>query len=271
MKNMDTARLCAQKCIGENQRAVVLKKELNEPFPLHWHDFFEIEIVLKGSGRQVLNGNTYDMQQGTVYLLTPTDFHEIVAAEEILLINIMFHESMLSKDCLESIMGITAPAICRLTQVEYQKMQCLGELMLLEQNLNTLYAKNLLNCMVMRILENLPVQNPVKTTQTSVLLVHKACLYMRIHFRENPSLTEIADYVQLNPSYFCKIFHKEMQKTPRQYLADLKLAYAKKILLSTDAPITEICFACGYTSLSNFLKAFKEKFQASPTEIRARH
>ena len=109
-----------------------------------------------------------------------------------------------------------------------------------------------------------------KAKNSSKVLMHKASLYMRMHFRDNLSLDDIASYVNLNSSYFCKIFHSEMGTSPKQYLSALRLEYAKKLLSITDLPVIEICFACGYNSLSNFLKAFKQKYGFSPKCIRSR-
>ena len=126
--------------------------------------------------------------------------------------------------------------------------------------------------MVMLILKHIKIADKKTNKQknSSKVLMHKASLYMRMHFRDNLSLDDIASYVNLNSSYFCKIFHSEMGSSPKQYLSALRLEYAKKLLSITDLPVIEICFACGYNSLSNFLKAFKQKYGFSPKFIRSR-
>ena len=48
---------------------------------LHWHDYFEMEFVYDGRGTQIVNAETIQMSRGSVYLLTPTDFHTVVADE----------------------------------------------------------------------------------------------------------------------------------------------------------------------------------------------
>lgn len=55
------------------------------------------------------------------------------------------------------------------------------------------------------------------------------------------------------------MFRKYTGKTYSEYLTELKLDYSKKLLLTTDLSITDICFSSGFSSVSNFLKAFKQK------------
>ena len=59
-----------------------------------------------------------------------------------------------------------------------------------------------------------------------------------------------------------------MGKTYKEYMNALKLDYAKKLVVTSNAPVKEICFASGFNSLTNFLKAFKEHFGMSPGTMR---
>ena len=59
---------------------------------------------------------------------------------------------------------------------------------------------------------------------------------------------------------YCKI-------TASEYINDLRLNYASNLLLNTNKPIFEICFACGFQSVSYFYKRFKNKYASSPSEF----
>ena len=63
---------------------------------------------------------------------------------------------------------------------------------------------------------------------------------------------------------YCKI-------TPSEYINDLRLNYASNLLLNTNKPILEICFACGFQSVSYFYKVFKIKYTCSPSEFRSNY
>ena len=57
---------------------------------MHWHDCYEIDIVLEGSGESICNGKTFSVKRGFISLLAPTDFHEYRTEEALELINIKF-------------------------------------------------------------------------------------------------------------------------------------------------------------------------------------
>jgi transcriptional regulator GlxA family with amidase domain len=56
--------------------------------------------------------------------------------------------------------------------------------------------------------------------------------------------------------------------TINEYLTQTRLNYATKLLSFSDLPITEICYACGFTSFTNFSRAFKNKYHQSPSAYR---
>jgi hypothetical protein len=59
----------------------VIRHELRR-VDVHWHDFYELAYVIAGSARHVLNGSDRLIGPGSVFLLTPTDFHELHATSE---------------------------------------------------------------------------------------------------------------------------------------------------------------------------------------------
>ena len=56
--------------------------------------------------------------------------------------------------------------------------------------------------------------------------------------------------------------------TPSEYINELRINYASNLLLHTNTPILDICFMCGFQSLSYFYKVFKRKYGQSPSEFR---
>ena len=84
-------RLQATDKIGNQHIAV--KRQTYSTYPQHWHNYFEIEIVVAGEGTHNLNGTAYPVGKGDAYLLTPVDFHEIEAYSSIELINVSFDDS----------------------------------------------------------------------------------------------------------------------------------------------------------------------------------
>ena len=94
--DLNNFRLDSKKYL-KNQKGLRVIKQCPLNFPLHWHNFFELEIVLEGHAVQILNGKEYKISRGSVYILSPTDYHKVtISSDKILLWNVMFDESMLT-------------------------------------------------------------------------------------------------------------------------------------------------------------------------------
>ena len=252
----------------QDSPVAVSKTMHSDSFELHWHDFFEIEVIVEGDGIQILNGKQYPIKRGQVSFLTTTDFHEFVTESEYRQYNIRIKEEIIPEKILEKLMLLNDNVVCYFDEESLRKIICLAELAKLETDFeDESYIRHIVECMLILIMRNFK-KSGKHVVRTSRMLIHKASLYMRMHFRENLQLDQIAKYVNLNPSYFCRFFTAEIGTSPKKYLSDLRLNYAVKLLTSTSASVTEICYACGYASLSNFLKAFKLKYNKTPKQIR---
>ena len=63
MEYIEFSRLLSEDWVDKEWKLSVEKRILAYDFKHHWHDFFEIELVLNGQGRQILNGNEYSLQK----------------------------------------------------------------------------------------------------------------------------------------------------------------------------------------------------------------
>lgn len=252
----------------ENKPVRISKARHDNDYFLHWHDFFEIEIITHGDGVQILNGQSYEIKKGQVTLLSPMDFHEFITPNGYEQYNICIREDVFSKETIEKILSIDTDTICYFDDCDFKKIVSLATLLDMETDFSDItYIQNLVECMIKLILKNIKTTKK-HTSKSSKALIQKASLYMKMHFKDNISVKDVSSYVNLNPSYFSRLFLSEMGVTPKNYLCDIRLDFAKKLTISTSSPITEIAFASGYSSFSNFLKAFKQKFGVTPKMMR---
>jgi AraC-like DNA-binding protein len=86
------------------------------------------------------------------------------------------------------------------------------------------------------------------------------------NFMEDISLERIASLVFLSQSAFCRYFKNKTMKTYNQFLTEIRIGYACKLLLQGKLNISEICYECGYKNLSNFNRHFKDILQITPSE-----
>lgn len=255
----------------KNSRADVLirQKKLRD-YSLHWHDCFEIELVLSGEAQHTLNGITYTLRPGDVYLLRPTDFHAVTLNGEVLVYNLMFSETQINNDMLEHILDQEENLAVHLNAADFDDLSSLMRQALREFEEDRPYRsaclQHLLECVFIQVIRFCaPVTAPSVTREYSLRSV---LTYLHGHFRENPSMAEMASRSGFNPCYFSALFHKETGKTYKDYLSDLRLNYAHKLARTGALPVTEICYACGFNSLSHFLRSYKAKFGCSPRASR---
>ena len=99
--------------------------------------------------------------------------------------------------------------------------------------------------------------------------LNKIFNYSLANFRENISLTDIASIANLTSKAFCKYFKSKTRKTYSQFLLEVRVAHACKLLLERDMAIYEVCLASGFNSISNFNRYFKRIMNKSPSEYRS--
>jgi AraC family transcriptional regulator len=83
-------------------------------------------------------------------------------------------------------------------------------------------------------------------------------------------LESMAEAAQLNRQHFLRMFRDCFGLTPHQYLIDVRLTAARKLLSETNEPITSICRMTGFESPPSFSSLFRNRFGASPKAWRQR-
>lgn len=95
--------------------------------------------------------------------------------------------------------------------------------------------------------------------------------YVDTHYMsEDISLNSVAEYVNMNPSYFSSVFRKEKGITFVEYLTRVRLERAKELLMCSSLKISEIAYKVGYNDPQYFSHLFKKYNQCSPKEYRQR-
>ena len=99
-------------------------------------------------------------------------------------------------------------------------------------------------------------------------LAGQAAAYARARFREPITLKSAADACFVSPSYLGRCFQKEFSVSFRQYVNELRLEEAKRLLEQTDRRIYEIAEAAGFGESKHFVSKFTAQYGCSPAEYR---
>ena len=256
-------------------------------YPVHQHNEFEINFIENAEGGLRIVGDSvetigpYDLamiggdslehawEQGTC---VSGDIHEIT----IQFSRNLFSEAQLAKNQFEAIRkmfeaaenGIVFPmsTILRI----YHDL----EELVAEKDSFTQYLKfvNLLNA--------LATSGPYRVLASSSFVhagfsgeesrrIQKVKKYISEHSGEPIRQTELADLVGMSRSAFSSFFKLRTGRTLSDYLIDIRLGNAARMLVDTNKSISEICYECGFNNLSNFNRIFKSRRGSTPREFRS--
>lgn len=101
-----------------------------------------------------------------------------------------------------------------------------------------------------------------------VMKVHQ---FITSHFKDEIRLSDVANEVDMSVSAFSRFFKLRTGKTLSEYIIDMRLGFAARQLVDTIKPVSEICYACGFNTLSNFNRLFRQHKSCSPTEFREKY
>lgn len=100
--------------------------------------------------------------------------------------------------------------------------------------------------------------------------VHKVREFIADHYMRDISVQELADMTCMNVDSFSRFFRNKTGRTPNRYLIDYRLGVAARMLLTTQLPVAQIGYSCGFNTLSHFNRLFRESKGCTPSEFRER-
>ncbi len=106
-----------------------------------------------------------------------------------------------------------------------------------------------------------------KSTVTDKQL-YKILAFIHMHLKENLSLSSLSAHSGLSQSYIARLFKKNLQLRPSDYVNQTRLSFACMLLSNSDMHIGEISDCCGYHSPYYFTRLFKKFYGISPRQFR---
>ncbi len=100
------------------------------------------------------------------------------------------------------------------------------------------------------------------------VIAERVISVMRERLDETLTLEALAEIGSLSPYHFCRVFRQVTGIPPHEFLTALRLAAAKRLLLTTPLSVTDICFEVGYSSLGSFTTRFTHSVGLPPLRLR---
>jgi len=104
----------------------------------------------------------------------------------------------------------------------------------------------------------------------TVLLVNKACEYVRENFSRDLTLEDAASVVGISQYYLSKVFKQVKKMNFVDYLSLIRIEKAKELLKNPSLSINEVSSMVGYSDANYFSRVFKKIEKISPSDYRTR-
>jgi AraC-like DNA-binding protein len=261
------------------------KTEFN--FPVHYHEEYELNFIENASGvRRVVGSSIEEIDNLELVLVGPNIPHAWFTykckSESIFEITIQFHRDLFQEVFLKrnqlnfirnlferSLKGVSFSR--RTIERVAPRLKALAEKEGFESVLD-----------LMAVLHDLSLSPDSRTLSDDITYnteliyndserVEKVVQFINANFSRTIRLAEAAELVEMAETAFSRFFKAKTGITFVDYLNDIRIGHASRLLIDTISPIAEIAQECGFTSLTNFNRIFKKRKGLVPKDFREKH
>lgn len=253
----------------------------------HFHSEYQLFVVLKGQGTRFIGDHMQNFREGDMVLTGPdlphlwksdrayhipenrTETHGIV----IYFPDNFLNESVFQLEEFEAISNMLKKSVrgieingvtnilIRQMMLELLDMRGIKSLIQLLKILQTIADST--DC---RLIADAAYINTNKESEKDRM--GQVYEYVMHNFQGKVSLEEAAQLSNLSVSAFSRFFKSRVNKSFSDFLTEVRISHACKLLHESDLNISEISYECGFFTLSNFNKLFKDRIKKTPVEYR---
>ncbi|MDQ6476814.1 AraC family transcriptional regulator [Dyadobacter sp. LHD-138] len=269
------------------QQSFSIRRDVVLYFYNRWHYHPEIELVHieQGSGTQFVGDNIQNFQSGDLLLIGPNLPHYWRCDEKYFKGDSKLYAQATVLHFSADLFGDTFrnlpenKAINELLDKAKWGMKLLGKE---NQQIKTL-LQNLLDqtdgnpvISLLQILETLAHSKDIKLLSNSHYQeeydqhdedrINQIYKYSLSNFQQKITIEEIAEIANISPNSFCRYFKSRSRKTYSQFLLELRIGHACKLLIDGKLSVAQICYESGFNNFANFNRYFKIHTGKSPLQ-----
>ena len=271
------------KIVKPEKNSLVFQIDNIHPFydKLHQHEEIQISLVVAGQGTLIVGDTVNSFKEGDIFIIGSAIPHvfksDIKASESSFMLTLFFTDTSFGKDFfeLEELQEVTSffkrskhgfkitSKKKRASDVFFQleKSSKLNRLILLLQLLKI--CANASYKSLSSFIDNKKYSDNEGNRMRTIFE------YTMNNFTQKITLEDISTIANMTKNAFCKYFKKRTNKTYFQFLMELRIENACKLLISDkEASIANIAEQCGYYNISNFNRQFQILKQQSPSEFK---
>ncbi|MBE6762694.1 MAG: helix-turn-helix domain-containing protein [Ruminococcaceae bacterium] len=230
-------------------------------FPMHNHNYIEFEYVTNGEMTEKLNGSINNMAKGSFHCLDQYDSHCFTTERFFEFNNISIDIKKIPPHIINLLRLKPFPYVGKFDSSSLLKINELFDTIYELQNSNVPFAEETIySYLTLFIIEFLKAGETIncETQNPSYGYIKSAVKYIEKNFQNPITLTEVANYLNIAPTYLSQLFPKFLGCGFTQYLNSYRISIAKELILSSNLSITEIALNSGFGSLCSFSRAFNK-------------
>ncbi|MBQ8422141.1 MAG: helix-turn-helix domain-containing protein [Bacteroidales bacterium] len=265
---------------------IVERHKTEFTYPLHQHKEYELNFIEHGSGvRRIVGDSVEEIGDYDLVLIGAEDLEHVweqgrCNSKDIREITIQFSTDLFNGELLSKNQFASIKRMLR--RADHGLSFPLASIMKVYSTLDTLAAEQERFVQFLKflyILYELSVSDEARVLASSSFAhtsrstesrrVQKVKQYINDHYAEPLTLAGLADLVGMSPVAFSRFFRMRTGRTLSDYIVDIRLGYAARMLVDSTKNISEVCYECGFNNLSNFNRTFKAKRGYTPRDFRA--
>ena len=251
----------------------------------HSHEFFELAIVRRGRATHLTDFGNYPIQAGDAFLMRENMAHGFFQARDLKLVNFMFdpQQFMIFSSDLLRLAGYHAlfvldPLLRGKDHVKNRLRLSNSELRIVNDQILAIESEfhqkragyqTMLTGQWLRLIADLcRIFSQQPAGQRPFMRLAKTVAFMENNFLDKITLEDLAKKSAMSVNQFLRVFKKNYQITPINYLTHLRLDRAKELLKDPNLDITEVAFDSGFDDSNYFSRVFRKKLGTTPRAYR---
>lgn len=101
--------------------------------------------------------------------------------------------------------------------------------------------------------------------------LRKVMKYLNYHYKNKVSLEDVAEIARLHPTAFCRFFKEKTSRTLTEFITEIRIGHACRLLTHSDKSVSQICYECGFNNLANFNRKFKRLTKYTPSQYQQQY
>jgi AraC-like DNA-binding protein/quercetin dioxygenase-like cupin family protein len=251
-------------------------------FEVPWHSHIEYELILftEGEGTSFIGNYIGNFKKGDIFFLAknlPHTFQNPSSTQICSAIVLQFREDLWGSEMIQlpetrDIMRLFNTSVRGLKVTGKSKKQVKALLEKIEVTSDFKRILYLLQCLdilsTAKEYQTLSTESADHYHEMSNEKIDKVFEFTIASFKDTIKLENVAQLIGMSVLAFCNYFKKHAHKTYVNFLNEIRIGYACKLLSDSDKTITEICFESGFNSIANFNKQFTKIKQIAPSQFR---